>query len=165
MTQGIMNMMSVAFQGVAFRDAGKLAVLLDRRLTGASIDADEQHWLVLHTDAGDVVLEAEGDCCSESWFYEVTGLVDLFGHVITGGATTDMGDATDEITRQEYDQIYGVTLEAAGAGRADIVFRNSSNGYYGGWLNVLEAIPADVRLVPITGDYVAQVTAADASDE
>ena len=148
-----------ALMGLTYRGADKLAPLVGAKLTGASIDDDAQHWLVLHTDAGDMALEAEGDCCSESWFYEITGLADLFGHAITGGETTPGVDATDDITRQEYDQIYSLTLEAAGAGRADIVFRNSSNGYYGGWLNVHNAAPDDVRLVPITGDYKADVEA------
>lgn len=150
--------------GSAWLGDDRLSELIGRTLTGADIDADEQHYLILHTDQGDVVLSAEGDCCSESWFYEVTGLSDLYGHVITGGETREAEDATDGITRQESDQIYGLALEAAGAGRADVVFRNSSNGYYGGWLNVdMDGVPpVGVRLLPIAGDYTANVAAPDA---
>jgi hypothetical protein len=38
----------------------------------------------------------------------------------------------DGRTRQEFDAIYGVKLTTS-QGAPTFVFRNSSNGYYGGW--------------------------------
>ena len=46
----------------------------------------------------------------------------------------------DERTRQEYDQVYKFML-VTHKGYCDIIFRNSSNGNYGGCLKYLQDEP------------------------
>lgn len=61
----------------------------------------------------------------------------------------------DGRTRQECDEAYGYKI-FTDKGQADIIFRNSSNGYYGGSLNGVEIdidIPATAK--EITGDWSA----------
>ena len=110
-------------------------VLVGRTIRSVEIDKEEQGYLRLATDSGPVVLIAEGDCCSESWFYQIAGFDALLGHVVRQVEQVDMGDIDDGKTRQEFDQLYSVKIVTDG-GHAEIEFRNSSNGYYGGWLSV-----------------------------
>lgn len=95
------------------------------------------------TDGGVIAYETEADCCSESWFAD---------------AIDELPDGYDDSnarTRQEQDECHGYTITTA-AGRTSIVFRNSSNGYYGGWLGAVQrpyAVPANARR--ITDDWSA----------
>lgn len=78
----------------------------------------------------DIILSysVDGDCCSESWFADITGLDALFGHKITKIEEVKMPEAIpDGRTRQEYDALYCIKISTDG-GMVDIIFRNSSNG-------------------------------------
>jgi hypothetical protein len=126
-----------------------------KRITAIEVDGDQQHYLRFTTASGTVCIEAEGDCCSESWFYHVLGVDALIGHTVMDVRSVEMPDAPEDGKgRQDSDQLYGFRFTTTG-GRADVEFRNSSNGYYGGWLNVVTAVPEEVRMVPITADYTA----------
>jgi hypothetical protein len=133
----------------------ELARLEGKRIIGIEIDGEEQHYLRFTTDEGPICFYAYGDCCSESWFYHVLGVDALLGHTVTKAWEVEMPDAPDDGKgRQESDLLYGFRLTTTG-GRADVEFRNSSNGYYGGRLDSVDWIPPDVRMVPVTADYTA----------
>ncbi len=139
-----------------------LGPLMGRRIEAIRIDGDDQHYLTFDTDAGAMHLEALGDCCSESWFYHVLGVKALLGHTITDiEIVKDDAEPPDTFSRQDYDRIYGVNFRTTG-GMVDVEFRNSSNGYYGGWLDAVESIPAGVRMVAVTDDYTAQLYGMEA---
>ena len=55
--------------------------------------------------------------------------------------------------RQEYDAAYGWKI-ATNKGYADIVFRNSSNGYYGGEINLMQT-PSVAATIAISDDWQA----------
>lgn len=138
-----------------YKDA--LGQLIGRRIDAIRIDGDEQHYLEFETDCGVIRLSAEGDCCSESWFYHVLGVKALLGHTVTDiHVVKDDAEPPDAFSRQEYDKLYGLNFRTTG-GMADVEFRNSSNGYYGGWLDKVESIPDGVRMIPIADDYTAQL--------
>lgn len=91
--------------------------------------------LTFITDKGKIIYETYGDCCSETWFEEMNG--DFTHGVVTKVEEKKFPeDMKIEATRQEDDELYGYTLtihSEYGSDRfADIVYRNSSNGYYGG---------------------------------
>ncbi len=107
-----------------------------------------ESYLVLVTDDGEIQWDTDADCCSETWFADVVGVENLLGQPVLAATETQDTVRYDELageepdkpwesrdprnrTRQEYDQIYGVTLTTP-AGECDIIYRNSSNGYYGG---------------------------------
>ena len=139
----------------SYNDA--LVPLIGQHINAIRIDGDEQHYLEFETDGGVIRLSAEGDCCSESWFYHVLGVKALLGHTITDiYIVKDAAEPLDDFSRQDYDKLYGVNFRTTG-GMADVEFRNSSNGYYGGWLDKVESIPDIVRMVSITDDYTAQL--------
>ena len=110
------------------------------------------------TDGGVIAYETEADCCSESWFADVLGVDALLGHRVLAVATNELPDGYDtssERSRQQHDECHGHTI-TTNAGRTSIVFRNSSNGYYGGWLGAAQrpyAVPANARR--ITDDWSA----------
>lgn len=76
-------------------------------------------------------LSTYGDCCSESWWADVIGVKQLLGARITDASDIPMPQVEDDRSRQEVDQIYGIRI-CTDKGACDLVFRNSSNGYYGG---------------------------------
>lgn len=75
--------------------------------------------------------EADADCCSESWFSEIDNVQNLLRSEVL--EVEEKAEQKAEGTRQEEDIVYGYTLKTA-KGYCDILFRNSSNGWYSGWL-------------------------------
>lgn len=118
----------------------KLEDLIGKRVDGLYINGDTsiklqsgEQWYELYTDA---------DCCSESWIAHVDGSHEGFGGVI-GATITEVREVTigEAIgTRQECDELYATYLKHDNyGGEFAIEYRNSSNGYYGGWLAVQES--------------------------
>jgi len=129
--------------------------LVGKRILSIEIDGDNQWYIKIATDKGDVYIEAWGECCSESWFYHILGVDALIGHVVTDVKQVGMErPIEDDKVRQDYDILYCVNIKTDG-GYADLEFRNSSNGYYGGWISVVDSIPSDTRMIPVTRDYTA----------
>jgi len=101
------------------------------------------HWVV------------DGDCCSYSWFNDVMGVSALIGKRIT--KVEDVGEpegyeVSEEDERDhECIQVYGYRITTLG-GYVDIVFRNSSNGYYGGWMNPVVGKVVRKDAIEITED-------------
>lgn len=94
-----------------------------------------EHYLLVYSGRETLALyEATGDCCSESWFADIVGIDNLKNAVVIGIKVLNVElPEGDTRTRQEYDEVYGYRLTTH-KGDCDIIFRNSSNGYYGGEL-------------------------------
>ena len=101
----------------------------------------DQSILKFVTDAGDLYYYAEGDCCSETWFADIClGYHPFNGEPVSSVEELEVPEwlndfiTKDGRTRQEFDQVYGYRINQKGYGRHafDIIYRNSSNGYYGG---------------------------------
>lgn len=88
---------------------------------------------IVDTDGNKHLWIPEGDCCSRSWFEHSEGLELLVGREVLGVGEMEMPvpDNTDDY--HEYIRVYGWTLRTE-AGVAEIEMRNSSNGYYGGYV-------------------------------
>ena len=116
----------------------------------------DQHALIIETSGGDYKYETEGDCCSESWFADIIGVDALLHGEILGINYTQMDSIENaHRSRQEDDKLYKVEITTV-EGHCDIIFRNSSNGYYGGWMNPgekVDEIPDDFK--EITNDWSA----------
>jgi uncharacterized protein (TIGR02996 family) len=109
------------------------ASLVGRTVRQVKFNGD--HLLTLLTDEGPIGYRAEGDCCSWSWYYRILNpenLIDQKVVAVSEGRTDDV-DPNDGLGQQEDDQVYGYCLMTA-KGATEITFRNSSNGYYGGWI-------------------------------
>lgn len=88
--------------------------------------------LCFKTDAGIFTYGCEGDCCSSSWFEHVSGVAQLVGHTVATEEEISMPDIPKEQQREE-DVAYGYQL-ITDKGHFLIEMRNSSNGYYGGYI-------------------------------
>ncbi|GAC1618041.1 MAG: hypothetical protein NVS9B1_27280 [Candidatus Dormibacteraceae bacterium] len=74
----------------------------------------------------------EGDCCSSSWVEHLTVPPDIEGATIIGVAR--LGEHTEINSTDDCLSVYHTAIPTT-AGEIVIEYRNSSNGYYGGWLN------------------------------
>lgn len=134
-----------------------MEVLVGEKIIALFVDKDSQDELVFQTEKGYTVFTTYGDCCSETWFADIIGVRALLGHVVTSVEWLEMSESEqDDRCRQESDQFYGVKLKTA-RGYIDIVYRNSSNGYYGGDIDkgsFVSSINPD-RYEQITDDWAA----------
>jgi len=124
--------------------------------------------LVIETDGGTFAYDVEGDCCSSSYFHDFFGVANL----LNNGPVISVGDVNlhDDDPRfsepiesddeyGEHIQVYGYEFVTRhpifGEMTSVLSFRNSSNGYYGGWMDRVEgefAIPDDAT--ELTGDWI-----------
>ena len=74
----------------------------------------------------------EGDCCSHSWIEHFSVPNDLEGATILEVTELHLG-AEDNVDGHEYLQSYE-TCFRTNRGDITLEYRNSSNGYYGGYL-------------------------------
>lgn len=110
--------------------------------------------LVFYTFTGLFKFEAQGDCCSKSWFSDIYGFVPQSKIISIKDCHHPRTDVYDGRQLGEVDKAYGIIAETNN-GDIEFVFRNSSNGYYGGWL---EYISGDYDFNPfnyinITSDW------------
>lgn len=110
------------------------ASIVGRRIREIRV-AEGEHALRFDFNIGEaVVWTTEGDCCSESWWSDGFSLNALRGGTVVSVRELDMppNPVCDVRTRQESDQVYGFEI-VTDYGKSQFVFRNSSNGFYGGW--------------------------------
>lgn len=106
--------------------------------------------------------EVLGDCCSESYWHDFIHPERLLNTPVLSVETVDLDDPPS--TDWEFLQAYGFrfTTEDPRFGPVSSVvsFRNSSNGYYGGWCDSANSISEEafLKMHPITG------TVTDISD-
>lgn len=111
----------------------KLDLLLGRVILKILMEPGEGRMRFLCEDGDRIDFVTSGDCCSETWFADIVGVEMLIGRPVTLAEEVPdhPGDASDGRTRQECDSFYGFRIFTA-KGCCDFVYRNSSNGYYGG---------------------------------
>ncbi len=95
--------------------------------------------ITFRCDDGAYVFLADGDCCSQTHIDSVEGpragrIVDI--------QQPEWGEPCREVRddeNMECTRFYKTTLVIDGQGHLDIEYRNESNGYYGGSLELLSA--------------------------
>lgn len=118
-----------------------LEILLNRTI--AEIRVNEEYLVFTDTEGQIFGFEVIGDCCSHSYFYDFHEPDRLLkGNPVTGVEEI----ALDDDETGEYGDVvacYGYRLtthdETFGPVSTVFSFRNSSNGYYGGWMQRLSA--------------------------
>jgi hypothetical protein len=126
--------------------------LLGKEVVSLSVSKD-QSVLSFETKDGRVAFSAYGDCCSESWFADINGVHSLLNATVRSIEEMPLTDynVEDGRCRQESDSAYGYKIHT-NKGSASVIFRNSSNGYYGGWLESIKDDLPQGDMVPITED-------------
>src|SRR5262245_29278082 len=109
--------------------------------------------LILETSGAEhafVQISTEGDCCSDAWFNHIAGVEALQGGLVLECDESGWKDA-DGATRQEADTVDFIKIRTD-KGFCDIEVRQSSNGYYGGWVTYSTADFAN-NCEEITSDF------------
>lgn len=130
--------------------------LIGKKVVGLRVN-DDQGVLAFDTDQGVVAFEVWGDCCSEAWFADITGVAALLGGTVRTAeeVSADGYNVEDGRTRQDWDLAYGVKL-TTDKGYVDIVFRNSTNGNnYSASLGLLPNSDLPEEMTAITDDWQA----------
>ena len=132
--------------------------MIGKRIRNIKLDADNQRYLLFETDSDHIVFEAVTPDWSESisWFADIIGVEEVLNQSIVSIVDIEMDKRVkfDNRTKEGYtfDDFYGVKIKS-NRGICDIIYRNSSYGFYGGDLKVSETIPENVRWQEITTDY------------
>jgi len=118
--------------------------LIGKTINHVMLDQNGQHVIVfVDVDYLNSVWAfiAKGGCCSETWFSDIIGIDALLGHTVTGVEELELPNynTRDGRCRQRSDKVYGYKLTTE-AGVCDVIFRNSSNGYYGGSVRQLDEL-------------------------
>lgn len=127
--------------------------LIGKTVVGLRVNDDQAFLTFDHPDGTSTTYVTDEDCCSETWFADVTGVSALLGSKVLEVDFVEVKEVDDDRTRQEHDEFYGVKLRTE-KGYVDIVYRNSSNGYYGGSIELYGKSPPE-RMINITDDWSA----------
>ena len=127
--------------------------LIGKTITALRVNEDQSILAFDHPDGTSTSYQTDGDCCSETWFADITGVAALIGATVAEAIEVEMEAVDDGRTRQEEDCFYGVKLRTD-KGMADIVYRNSSNGYYGGEIHLCQQTLPE-NMTSITDDWRA----------
>lgn len=96
------------------------------------IRMDPQHEAILFgTNKGVFRYRCDADCCSETWIESLENVDALLRGDVR--EVVELEEVSAPGTRQESDVIYGFKINT-NKGTFKLIFRNSSNGYYGGSL-------------------------------
>lgn len=113
------------------------------------------------TDTGTLTYEVEGDCCSYSYMYDIYGVKNILGKVVTGVKEVELkeGDRSFSTKHNDSDYLkcYGFQIFANDSEFGEMTcafsFRNSSNGYYGGYIKNNNSFESD-KFIEVTEDIV-----------
>jgi len=130
--------------------------VVGKRVLDLMIERGGESYARFVTDAGNIDYGTEGDCCSVTWFSDVIAPQNIRGQVVERVEALDLPNPTDERERSEEDRVYGHRFHTA-LGYCDIIYRNASNGYYGGSCFRVKSVPNDAesRLASVETDFTA----------
>ena len=124
------NSTSISFCSDIYTYKDTMQELIGKHITSVFIGQGESS-IKFTSDDISFVFNCDADCCAETWFSEILNLDALTNHTVAEVQELDLPHHHDGNGRQEYDSFYGYLL-ITDAGHCTIVFRCSSNGYYGG---------------------------------
>lgn len=111
--------------------------MIGKKLASVSLNETKDRITFRFDDGSERAFGVEGDCCSSSWIEHLEMPGDVAGATLT--AVTDSAPITQDHAEHD-DENGGDSIEVYNTvfrtDRGDIVleYRNSSNGYYGGYL-------------------------------
>lgn len=106
--------------------------LIGKTIKEIRISEDKTMLAFRDSDDVDHYYYTVGDCCSRSWVEHIEGVDYLIGAEVLSSEDMDMPEPK-EIEEYEVIKFYGVKLKTS-KGIFQLEYRNSSNGYYGGYL-------------------------------
>lgn len=133
--------------------------LKDKIIKEINVFGDYHDNIQFLTDGEQQCYNAYGDCCSSSFFSEILNPQNILGQKITEVKEIDLEPGEAPIRKgtseDDHEQIYGIHITSE-KGTCTIIFRNHSNGYYGGSImSIHHDIPANTKIWNITEDWSA----------
>jgi uncharacterized protein (TIGR02996 family) len=131
-----------------------LEKILDKTIYQINLMGSQDYLELIMEDGSKEYIAAYGDCCSDSWFYRIDNPQNIIGSPIIAflEATIEDINIEDGLGRQDEDKAYAISIMTM-KGICRIVYRNSSNGYYGGWVQMSEA-PETTERLAIDSDWI-----------
>jgi len=126
--------------------------LIGKKIIGVSIDKTYNDVLAFFTEDETLIYTCWGDCCSETWFADILGIENLINQEVTNVEDINLEDIQDGRSRQDSDEFYGIKITTI-KGVVDIIYRNSSNGYYSGSCDFGGKLSENMVL--ITNDWIS----------
>lgn len=109
--------------------------LIGKTIEKIFVSEDEGDLSFVCKDGEVVGYTAYGNCCSSTWFDSITGVEALIGQTVLTceSVSVEVAESRNNIEGHYIEEMsdYGYKLTTE-KGHVDIVYRNSSNGYYGG---------------------------------
>src|SRR4051812_10984919 len=87
-----------------------MQALVGKKLIGLAVEKERQGALRVECEGETLYYVAYGDCCSESWFADITGVDALLGGTVSEVIPVDLPDPEDDRGRQDRDLAYGYKL-------------------------------------------------------
>lgn len=115
--------------------------LIGKKIVCSPILSDDKQTITFKTENSTIFLKAYGDCCSESWIEHFDHIpadaiiVNLIEKDVTGLQKEGYDEETNSFHYRLQQYFYEIVTDK---GSFTIEMRNSSNGYYGGYLEVSE---------------------------
>jgi hypothetical protein len=119
----------------------EIDAMVGKVLRSVSLENDKGKIVFAFADGSSQSFGVEGDCCSHSWIEHLELPGSIEGATVTGFEEDQMDDTDDPVKNpateygREHEslQVYSSRFKTD---RGEIVleYRNSSNGYYGGYL-------------------------------
>lgn len=118
--------------------------LVGKHIVKVNINSERTLLHFLTKDGESFFYGTAGDCCSKSWYEHFSGIDYLLNSTIVSIEDVDMSSLNiGNHPEHDYLQVYGIKIKT-NKGYADIEFRNSSNGYYGGSIERID--PRSIEL-------------------
>jgi len=108
------------------------ADMAGKPLVSVVVSDDKERVVFAFADGSEARFRVEGDCCSSSWIEHVDVPPAAIGQELTG-VNDALAERREERENYEVLQVYKTTFHTA-CGDIVLEYRNSSNGYYGGYL-------------------------------
>ena len=100
-----------------------------------SFTQDSDYAIFYLDDGNRYTYHVDGDCCSSSWIEHATIPPDVEGATILGATQPDLNPHEPVKAENSWEsiQVYHTAFQTD-KGEIILEYRNSSNGYYGGWM-------------------------------
>lgn len=108
-----------------------------RAIKNCILDNESSIYISYENEINYLQLDAYADCCSESWF-ETYNDIEFDSIISKEIKSIECGENVDmpESGRQYYDQNDTIIVQFIDDTTFTFLLRNSSNGYYSGWLEM-----------------------------
>jgi hypothetical protein len=107
--------------------------IVGKKIKGVVLHGDHTVLTFILEDGGKCIYVATGDCCSRSWIEHITVPDDIKGALVTKVKEFTGQEIGGSKHREDVTVSYQTSF-VTDKGEIIVEYRNSSNGYYGGWL-------------------------------